>query len=916
LSVQLPGKYTVLIHKFNKKKNTADILIFNYKSRPSKELSIHRGRINFTYDKKKLRPFRYEEKRGNTTKFRRDRELISILQKAKLILMQPNEKPENISEYLEFFENKNITKPKLMKICDRCLLEFQQMSQLGKKNTYKMYKKKICKLCAVDEIQDEYLRRGIGLTSSSKKFYQEQLKQYDHLDLIIENLWDPSAQSKKSSTSLFDIIPADSSSKSVKISNYIKNSNKKQLFDSEIVRVWKDIGVTSFLPVQQKALEKGLLELNDLLIVAGTSSGKTFVAEIAGLHNWKSRGKKFVFVTPLIALSNQKYESFKHRYRKLGTRVALRVGKTKIDVAGEEKKFPDGNIAKSDIVVGTYEAIDWIFRSGQWKNIGEIGTFVIDEVQLLGDPERGIVLDGVLAKVKSLFPKCQIICLSATIGNSQQLADELGLTLVEYMQRPIPVERHLVIASNQEERISLISKFVREELKVISKTNYRGQSLIFTNSRRRVQELASSLKTNGIRSAYYHAGMTYMNRKKIETQFENGQLDVVTTTSALGAGADFPVSQVIFERPAMGARWITTAEYHQMTGRAGRYGFHDKGKSIMFVVPGEKIYSAQKHSSDQIAFEILTGEIENIEGDIDLEDEMDQILAFISSLYPVKLEQITEFHNHLYYQTNSLNQILSQLGNKGLIINKQNQWYITPLGRAISSSFLKPTFGFNIAKKTTKLPIEEVAIEIAPIESILLTSQIHSQIERSMKTNLSRKFLSDGILDFVIGSGLNPKKLSLALVERVKQWNRLFFDCNCKSNPFCIHPKIKLSKLVLELRLSELSISQIIYKLSQKYDLFMYPGDLLSWLDEIIHAIQSISRLAKAMKNDQIQQDSKQFALAIQNANPNLWDNKKTIFTGDSLTPERIRKSKRRTLKSKQRVVRKQRKNFNKSNKK
>ena len=173
LSVQLPRKYTVLIHKFNKKKNTADILIFNYKSKPSKELPIHGGRINFTYDKKKLRPFRYEEKRGNTTKFRRDKELISILQKAKLILMQPNEKPENISEYLEFFENKNITKPKLMKICDRCLLEFQQMSQLGKKNTYKMYKKKICKLCAVDEIQDEYLRRGIGLTSSSKKFYQE-----------------------------------------------------------------------------------------------------------------------------------------------------------------------------------------------------------------------------------------------------------------------------------------------------------------------------------------------------------------------------------------------------------------------------------------------------------------------------------------------------------------------------------------------------------------------------------------------------------------------------------------------------------------------------------------------------------------------------------------------------------------------
>lgn len=884
-------------------------MIFNYRKKPSKESAIHKGRINFTYDKRKLRPFRYEEKTGNSYRFRRDKEIIKILQEATLIIMLPENKPENVEEYLEFFDSKKIPKPKLMKLCTRCLREYSQMSQLNEAETFKLYKKNICRVCAVDEIEDEYQKRGIALTSSSKKFYQEQLKQYKHLDDIIENLWDPTTQSKEKSTSLFDIIPADTNSKPIRIRNFIKNQKLEKVFDFELVKLWEDQGIRDLLPVQQEALKKGLLEYNDLLVVAGTSSGKTFVGEIAGLHNWKSRGKKFVFATPLIALSNQKYESFKRIYKKIGARVALRVGMSKIDVGEDEKLYPDGNFAKSDIVVGTYEALDWIFRSGQWKNIGEIGTFVIDEIQLLGDPERGIVLDGVLSRVKSLFPKCQIICLSATIGNPQELADELGLTLVDYMFRPIPLERHLVIAKNHEERVSMISQFVRDERKVISKTKYRGQSLVFTNSRRRVQELASLLKTDGIKSAYYHAGMTYVNRKKIETKFEKGQLDVVTTTAALGAGADFPVSQVIFEKPAMGARWITNAEYHQMTGRAGRFGFHDIGKSIMFVVPGEKIYSAQKNSSDQVAFEILTGKIEEIEGDVDLEDEMDQILAYVSAAYPLTKENIVRYHNRLFYNTNSLTAILKQLSLKGLIVYQDEMWYITALGRAISSSFLKPTFGYNIAKKTSKFPIEDIAIEIAPIESIMLSSQIHSQIERAMKTFLSRKFLSDAVLDFIVGSSLKSKKLPLTLVERVKQWNRTFFDCNCKANPYCIHPSIKLSKLILDLRLSGYNMSQMTYELTRNYDLFIYPGDLLSWLDEIIHAIQSVARLAKAMNNNQILIDSKHLALAIQSANPNYLDKgMKFLKTGNIPSTKKFTK-KRSTGKRKKRIVRKRAKN-------
>ncbi|MHA2091242.1 MAG: DUF5814 domain-containing protein, partial [Candidatus Kariarchaeaceae archaeon] len=553
------------------------------------------------------------------------------------------------------------------------------------------------------------------------------------------------------------------------------------------------------------------------------------------------------------------------KYRPIGARVALRVGMSKIEVGEDDKIFPDGNFAQSDIVVATFEALDWIIRSGQWKNLGEIGTFVIDEVQLLGDEERGVTVDGLISRIRMIYPKCQIICLSATVGNPEGLAEELGLQPVLYMNRPIPLERHLVLTASEEERIDVIINLVNQDSRIISSSNHHGQSLIFTNTRRRVQELSSILKSAGIKSAYYHAGMTYPQRKRIELRFIRGELDAVTTTAALGAGADFPVSQVIFEKPGMGARWISNAEYHQMSGRAGRYGYHDLGKSIMIATPGEKIHSGQSKTEEQIAFDILTGDIEEIDGEATMENEADQVLAYISASYPKSDKELKTYYNLLFYQTNQLSEIIKFLNSKGLITMKDQKWYITPLGRAISESFLLPSFGYDIAVKTQKMTVRDIAIEIAPINAIYLSSKIHARIEQTLKYRVSRRFLSDSSLEIITGSSEIKRKLSDQLIDRIKSWNRNFFDCKCKTNPYCPHPQAKIANLILDLRLDGLNPVQIGYELTKQYDLFVFPGDLLNWLDEIIHALHSVARLSKALQNTETIKASKQFAISLEN---------------------------------------------------
>ncbi|MDY7081502.1 MAG: helicase-related protein, partial [Halobacteria archaeon] len=117
------------------------------------------------------------------------------------------------------------------------------------------------------------------------------------------------------------------------------------------------------------------------------------------------------------------------------------------------------------------------------------------------------------------------------------------------------------------EKPDIVDRLVKREFNRKSSKGYRGQTIVFTNSRRRCHELAGRIETS---AAAYHAGLSHDERKGIERSFENGDIAAVVTTAALGAGVDFPASQVIFERMAMGIEWLSVQEFEQMLGRAGR----------------------------------------------------------------------------------------------------------------------------------------------------------------------------------------------------------------------------------------------------------------------------------------------------------------------------------------------------------
>ncbi|MHA1367905.1 MAG: DEAD/DEAH box helicase, partial [Candidatus Heimdallarchaeota archaeon] len=395
-----------------------------------------------------------------------------------------------------------------------------------------------------------------------------------------------------------------------------------------------------------KALKAGLLKDNDLLVVAGTSSGKTLIGEMVGLQKI-FQGQRMVYLSPLVALTNQKYEDFKKKYSKENIKTAIRVGMSKIDVGREARFIIDTNYNNAQIITATYEAFDLLLRNGKSNVLHNIGLVIIDEVQLLSNLDRGPEIDGLIARIKNLFPKAQILALSATIGNPVELGKELGLDVILHEARPVPLERHIILSQDQDEKEKYLFDLIRTEFWNKSSYGYGGQTIVFTNSRRHCYELSSKLNKRGLNTVVYHSGLTFSERKKAENGFSQGKYVAIVTTAALGAGVDFPASQVIFESLAMGIKWISVAEFHQMIGRAGRLGYHDKGKAVILMEPNRKYHSAMDETEDSVAFALLHEPIEDVEPLMEGENQLAQILTNIVAFKEPTLKTITKSYHDM-----------------------------------------------------------------------------------------------------------------------------------------------------------------------------------------------------------------------------------------------------------------------------
>ncbi|HLQ36028.1 MAG TPA: ATP-dependent DNA helicase RecQ, partial [Chloroflexota bacterium] len=312
-------------------------------------------------------------------------------------------------------------------------------------------------------------------------------------------------------------------------------------------RYW---GFESFRPLQGEAVEAALGG-RDCLLVLPTGGGKSLCYQTPAACG---RGLVLV-VSPLISLMEDQVAAA----RQLGLRAAA----LHTHVKDPERRSVSDAAWRGDLQV--------LYVSPERLVIGELVPRLLRHLALIAIDEAHCVshwghdfrpdyrqLRGVLDQA----PEVPRMALTATATPQVQddVCEQLGLRepvrLIGHVDRPNLIFRALPRHET-----------LRQTLEVIGRHPGEG-GIVYTQTRKEVDQLADALRRHDVRCAAYHAGLPAPERAAVQTDFLNERTDVVVATIAFGMGIDR--SNVRYVVHANAPKSIEN--YQQEAGRAGRDG--------------------------------------------------------------------------------------------------------------------------------------------------------------------------------------------------------------------------------------------------------------------------------------------------------------------------------------------------------
>jgi helicase len=381
----------------------------------------------------------------------------------------------------------------------------------------------------------------------------------------------------------------------------------------------REAGIEELYPPQAAAVEAGVTEGESLVASVPTASGKTLVAELAMLAS-VHRGGTALYVVPLRALASEKKAEFE-RWAEFGVEVGISTGNYE---SSEEW------LGSRDVVVATSEKVDSLVRNGApW--IDDLTCVVADEVHLVDDPHRGPTLEVTLAKLRRINPDLQVVALSATVDNADEVAGWLDAELVQSDWRPIDLRTGVhygdaITFDDGDQREVPVGRGERPTAALVDDALAEGgSSLVFVNSRRNAEAAARRLAdvtaerlTDAERdelaaladdvadvsdtetsedlaavvrsgAAFHHAGLAGEHRSLVEDAFRERSLKAICATPTLAAGVNTPSRRVIvrdwrrYDGEFGGMKPLDVLEVHQMFGRAGRPGLDPYGEAVLLA---------------------------------------------------------------------------------------------------------------------------------------------------------------------------------------------------------------------------------------------------------------------------------------------------------------------------------------------
>ncbi|MEA3505855.1 MAG: DNA helicase RecQ [Bacteroidota bacterium] len=343
----------------------------------------------------------------------------------------------------------------------------------------------------------------------------------------------------------------------------------------------------------QEAVIRNIMENKDTFVIMPTGGGKSMCFQLPALM---SEGTAIV-ISPLIALMKNQVDAIRNFGSDDGIAHVLNSSLNKSEVA----------IVKADLISGKtkllYVAPESLTKEENiefFQNI-KISFYAIDEAHCISEwghdfrPEYR----RIRPIIDNIGQKTPVIALTATatLKVEQDILKNLEISDAAVFKSSFDRE-------NLYYEVKPKTKNVQREIIKFIKTKPNKSGIIYCLSRKKVEEVASVLQVNGIKSAPYHAGLDAVTRRKNQDDFLMEKVDVIVATIAFGMGIDKPDIRFVIHHDIP----KSIEGYYQETGRAGRDG--GEGVCLTFysyadILKLEKFMKGKPVAEQEIAKQLL-----------------------------------------------------------------------------------------------------------------------------------------------------------------------------------------------------------------------------------------------------------------------------------------------------------------------
>ena len=327
----------------------------------------------------------------------------------------------------------------------------------------------------------------------------------------------------------------------------MQNENMEALLKATLEKYW---GYKEFRPGQEQIIHS-IMSGRDTLALMPTGGGKSLTYQVPAL----AKEGVCIVITPLIALMKDQVD----RLKRLGIpAVAIHSGLsfTQIDIALDNCVYGDVRFL---YVAPERLATDAFRLRVQRMNVSLLAVDEAHCISQWGYDFRPSYLR--IAEIRKMLPDTPVLALTASATNmvAEDIMHHLGF------EQP-----HIIRSSFARPNLSYAVRHTDDKneqlLRVIR--NVEGSGIVYMRSREGCEQLAETLRAEGISASYYHAGLPHAERTMRQEEWTSGRVRIMVATNAFGMGIDKADVRVVVHYTMSDS----LESYYQEAGRAGRDG--------------------------------------------------------------------------------------------------------------------------------------------------------------------------------------------------------------------------------------------------------------------------------------------------------------------------------------------------------